>query len=195
MADAWVLKGSVRGPQGEPGEPGQPGSPGAAGVDGASAGFGAPTATVDSTTGTPSVEVTATGPDTAKVFAFEFSGLKGERGATGAAGQTGATPVVSATATVDSGVGTPSVTVTKGGTTAAPSFAFAFKNVKGETGARGPAGADGSDATVTAGNGVSVSGGQVSVKLAASSGMTSTSEGLALDFPTDEELLEYLGLG
>lgn len=90
MADAWVLKGSVRGPQGEPGEPGQQGTPGAAGVDGAPAGFGTPTASVDSTTGTPSVEVTATGPDTAKVFSFAFAGLKGEKGDTGKQGPAGA---------------------------------------------------------------------------------------------------------
>lgn len=137
MADAWVLKGSVRGPQGEPGEPGQQGTPGAAGVDGAPAGFGTPTASVDSTTGTPGVEVTATGPDTAKVFAFAFTGLKGEQG---------------------------------------------------------PAGADGSDATVTAGNGISVSGGQVSVKIPANSGLSLTSDGLSVSFASDEDFKAYMGI-
>lgn len=43
-------------------------------------GFGTPTATIDSTSGTPSVQVTASGPDNAKVFDFAFSGLKGEPG-------------------------------------------------------------------------------------------------------------------
>lgn len=53
------------------------------GPAGTAAGFGTPTATVDQTTGTPSVTVTASGPDTAKVFAFAFSGIKGESGGGG----------------------------------------------------------------------------------------------------------------
>lgn len=91
------------GPQGPPGEQGPKGDTGdtgpqgpagpagPAGADGAAAGFGTPTATVDNTTGTPSVQVTASGPDTAKIFTFAFSGLKGETGATGPQGETGAT--------------------------------------------------------------------------------------------------------
>ena len=35
------------------------------------------------------MQVTASGPDTAKIFAFAFSGLKGETGATGPQGETG----------------------------------------------------------------------------------------------------------
>lgn len=61
-------------------------------------------------------------------------GPKGDTGAQGPKGDTGATPTITASATVDSNTGTPSVTVTKGGTAAAPSFAFAFKNLKGAAG-------------------------------------------------------------
>ena len=66
------------------------GSDGANGTDGAAAGFGTPTATVDNNTGVPSVTVTASGEDTAKVFNFEFKNLKGEKGDKGDKGDTGA---------------------------------------------------------------------------------------------------------
>ena len=56
---------------------------------GTAAGFGNPVATVDGNTGTPSVEVAASGPDTAKVFTFTFKNLKGAKGDPGAAGDDG----------------------------------------------------------------------------------------------------------
>ena len=68
---------------------------------GTAAGFGDPVATVDGNTGTPSVEVTASGPDTAKVFTFTFKNLKGEKGNKGdqgnpgSAGNDGFSPTVS----------------------------------------------------------------------------------------------------
>lgn len=173
------------------------GNTGPKGNNGTPAGFGTPTATVDANTGTPSVTVTASGPDTAKVFNFAFKNLKGRdgtngtngtsavwftgtavtgtstsatsftvsgskagdmylnsstqnvyraaaanswvyicniKGATGGKGNDGTTPTITASATVDNNVGTPSVTVTKGGTTTNPTFAFAFKNLKGSSG-------------------------------------------------------------
>ena len=78
------------GPQGPKGDTGAQGPAGADGADGAAAGFGTPTATVDANTGTPSVTVTASGPNTAKIFAFAFKNLKGAKGDTGAKGPQGA---------------------------------------------------------------------------------------------------------
>ena len=109
------------------------------GETGAAAGFGAPKATVDANIGTPSVSVSATGPDTAKVFSFTFKNLKGPTGAAAGFG----TP----TASVDASVGeTPSVTVTASGPNTAKVFNFAFKNLKGQkgdTGSQGPQGPQG----------------------------------------------------
>ena len=71
--------------------PGLPGDQGPQGEPGAAAGFGEATATVDDTSGTPSVDVQTSGPDTAKVFTFTFSGLKGTKGDTGDKGDAGDT--------------------------------------------------------------------------------------------------------
>ena len=122
---------NIKGPQGPKGE------------TGAAAGFGTPTATVDANVGNPSVTITTSGANTAKVFNFAFKNLKGQKGDTGPRGpqgeqgprgETGATPTITASATVSNTTGTPTVNVTRGGTDDAPTFAFAFTNLKGAKG-------------------------------------------------------------
>lgn len=65
------------------------GPAGTNGTNGAAAGFGTPTASVDNNIGTPSVVVTASGSDTAKVFSFQFKNLKGAPGQNGTPGSDG----------------------------------------------------------------------------------------------------------
>ena len=74
------------GPQGEKGDRGEQGPKG---DPGEAAGFGTPSVTVENTVGPPSAIVEASGPDTAKIFTFHFSGIKGERGEKGDTGETG----------------------------------------------------------------------------------------------------------
>ena len=132
-----------QGANGAKGDTGSQGPQGPKGDTGAAAGFGTPTATIDANVGIPSVTITASGANTEKVFNFAFKNLKGQKGDTGSqgpqgpkgeTGATGATPTITASATVSNTTGTPGVTVTKGGTTAEPTFAFAFTNLKGAKG-------------------------------------------------------------
>lgn len=72
----------VKGETGAQGAPGQDGAPGAPGQDGVTPDITI-TATVDDTTGTPSVQVTESGTPEAPNFNLAFSGLKGEAAAGG----------------------------------------------------------------------------------------------------------------
>lgn len=132
---ATYLIGHVKGAKGDKGD------------TGSAAGFGTPTASVDANVGTPSVTVTATGPDTAKVFDFAFHNMKGAKGDKGDKGDTGNTGAAAGfgtpTASVDSNTGTPSVSITSSGSDTSKVFDFQFHNLKGETGATGPTGPTG----------------------------------------------------
>ena len=140
------LKGE-QGSQGIPGQDGENGSDGITPVISASA-------SASNTTGVPAVTVTKTGTDAAPNFDFVFENLKGERGVPGPTGESGpqgpsgndgVTPNITATGSVTNTTGVPSVTITKTGTDLAPTFDFAFTNIKGEQGVQGEAGRNGAD--------------------------------------------------
>ena len=77
------------GSKGSTGSQGPQGPQGIQGPGGAAAGFGTPTASVDANVGTPSVTITSSGPNTAKVFNFAFKNLKGATGGVGPQGPEG----------------------------------------------------------------------------------------------------------
>lgn len=144
--DIWYTWDADAGEYKSTGEPsrGPAGPQGPKGDTGEAAGFGVPVITVDDTTGTPSATVEASGPDTAKVFTFAFSGLKGETGPQGEQGPQGETGTQgpqgtaagfgNATASVDGSTGTPDVTVSVSGPDTAKVFDFQFSGLKGQTG-------------------------------------------------------------
>jgi len=74
----------------------------------------------------------------------EGGGTPGPQGPPGPQGEPGtAAGFGTPSATVDASTGTPSVTVTASGPDTAKVFAFAFHNIKGETGSQGPQGIQG----------------------------------------------------
>ena len=128
-APSWIDLGAifVQGPQGIQGEQGPAGADGADGQDGAAGGFGTPTASASalSAESDPTVSVTASGPDTAKIFAFSFgipAGAKGEDGDS-------ATITVGSTTTGAAGT---NASVTNSGTSSAAVLNFTIP--KGDTG-------------------------------------------------------------
>ena len=76
----------LNGADGQQGPAGPKGDAGTDGQNGVNASITGASATVDNTSGTPSVNVTLGGTTTDRTFAFSFTGLKGAKGDTGEPG-------------------------------------------------------------------------------------------------------------
>ena len=117
--DAYLSTGKPS--RGEQGLTGPQGAAGPKGDTGEAAGFGVPVATVENSVGVPEVTVSASGPDTAKVFSFAFSGIKGETGAQGPQGAKG-----------EPGIGVGSIVRTAGNGAAGTTDTYTMYNDEGE---------------------------------------------------------------
>ena len=105
-------------------------------AEGILTGLGTPTASATSLPAgsNPTVDMSVSGPDNAKVFDFKFGIPKGATGAAGAAAGFG-TPTASATAVAAGG--NPTVTVTASGANTSKVFDFKFGIPRGAAGADG----------------------------------------------------------
>lgn len=130
------------GQNGSDGAPGRDGTDGQDGQDGVS-----PTVEITAISGGHRLTITdGSGAHTADILDGQ-TGPQGPAGTDGTDGTDGVTPSISASATVGTGTGNPSCTVTKTGTDAAPSFEFSFDGIKGATGPQGPQGNPGTNGT------------------------------------------------
>ena len=148
----WQYIGSIKGVKGDTGSAGAKGDTGAQGPTGAAAGFGTPTASVDTLDAgeNATVSVSSSGANTAKIFNFKFGIPKGATGEKGATGNTGAaagfgTPTASATQLAEGA--SPTVSVTSSGSNTAKVFNFKFGIPKGATGSQGATGNTGATGT------------------------------------------------